>query len=176
MRRLIFPLLLLVACSHPPDASNGVAADPNAETEDPFSAREKDTVRRQIEKNWAIDPAMPGLETMEAVIVVEFNRLRPVRAPRPRQHQRRSELEALRPSLPSRRDASEPAENAARQTLCGMEDRIAAVQWAGYGKVLRSAMTPEGSAVTYPQRVGTPAGHYNLPGVIFRRTVPDDRG
>jgi outer membrane biosynthesis protein TonB len=73
MRRLILLLLLLIGCSDPPPATSSIAAARSADADDSFSQREKDGVRRQIERYWLIDPSMPGLETMEAAVIVEFN-------------------------------------------------------------------------------------------------------
>jgi TonB C terminal len=75
MRCLTFLLLLLVGCSNPPQAGNSIGGNQAADvdTDDSFSPSEKDTVRRQIEKNWKVDPGMPGLETMEVLIIVEMN-------------------------------------------------------------------------------------------------------
>jgi len=73
MRRLIFLLLLLVGCSSPPEATDSIAADPTADTDDSFSEHEKDSVRRQIEKNSVVDPGLPGIETMDVIIIVEMN-------------------------------------------------------------------------------------------------------
>jgi hypothetical protein len=70
---LIFLVLLVVGCSSPPHATNSVAADPPGDTDDSFSEREKDSIRRQVEKHWLIDLGLPDLETMAATIIVEMN-------------------------------------------------------------------------------------------------------
>ena len=75
MHRLILLLLLLAGfgCSSPQQAPDSTAAAPAADPDDSFSEGEKDGVRRQVEKNWIADPGLPGLETMEVLIIVEMN-------------------------------------------------------------------------------------------------------
>lgn len=73
MRRLILFLLLLVGCSGPPHAVDSTTADPIVDADDPFSEREKDSVRRQIGRTWVADPGLPGIETMQVIIIVELN-------------------------------------------------------------------------------------------------------
>jgi hypothetical protein len=75
MRRSIVLLLLLVGfgCSSPPHSPDSVAPDPAADTDDSLSEREEDGIRRQVEKNWKIDPGMAGLEEMLVAITVEMN-------------------------------------------------------------------------------------------------------
>lgn len=78
--RLHLPLLaVLVYCAGCAQEARrvAVAAQParsgSEATEPSFTEQEKDSIRRQVQAYWTVDPGMDGLETMAVQIDVEMN-------------------------------------------------------------------------------------------------------
>ncbi|MGH9894308.1 MAG: hypothetical protein ACREA0_20460 [bacterium] len=69
--------VVLVGCAncaetaHDGSTNAQLARTETAEAESPFTQREIDLIRSQVEENWVVDIGMPGLEKMAATIVVE---------------------------------------------------------------------------------------------------------
>ena len=79
-RRAAFILVFAAGCGGCDHAPNGAAAAPAAQpsaaeaSDSSITGAERDSVRRQIEQNWLLDPGTPDLDKMRVVVVVDLNR------------------------------------------------------------------------------------------------------
>src|SRR5262249_21204064 len=79
MRWAVFILILGAGCAGCGHASNesvvrrDIDPMPATTSDSSVTEAERDSARRQIQQNWLVDPGLPGLKNMVAVVVVELN-------------------------------------------------------------------------------------------------------